>query len=279
MCIFECVRGFYAKAEEEAERLGPLLENLTNAYLGGDFSAAGAAVGRITLDKLPIVMQQSAPLCMRALYDRLRSQHHLKHDGRMQFGLFLKGIGVTLEDALTYWRDEFMRGGKTSEQFDKGYAYNIRHNYGMEGKRTNYTPYSCMRVIGSTPVGDQYHGCPFRHWDESHLTSALQSMRLGSAVVHDVMDKVRGHHYQVACLRVFEATHPGSTVDALNHPNQYFQDSLKHYEAKAAASGAGGADQVPLVPRYAACCGSPPPSVNCQALTFPNFVALDVNPL
>ncbi len=40
---------------------------------------------------------------------------------------------------------------------------------------------------------------------------------------------------QVACLKVFEATHPGSTVDALNHPNQYFLDSVRHYEAKAAA--------------------------------------------
>jgi hypothetical protein len=39
---------------------------------------------------------------------------------------------------------------------------------------------------------------------------------------------------QVACLKVFEATHPGSTVDALNHPNQYFLDSLRHHEAKAA---------------------------------------------
>ena len=151
----------------------------------------------MTLDALPAAMARSSPLCMRSLYDRLRSTHHLKHDGRMQFGLFLKGIGVTLEDSLALWREEFTRGGKTSEQFDKGYAYNIRHNYGQEGKRVNYTPYSCMRIIGATPVGDQAHGCPYRHWDEPRLVAALQSMRLGSAVVHEVMDKVRGHHSQV----------------------------------------------------------------------------------
>eukprot|EP00287_Rhodomonas_sp_CCMP768_P018333 CAMPEP_0202809872 /NCGR_PEP_ID=MMETSP1389-20130828/2080_1 /ASSEMBLY_ACC=CAM_ASM_000865 /TAXON_ID=302021 /ORGANISM="Rhodomonas sp., Strain CCMP768" /LENGTH=117 /DNA_ID=CAMNT_0049480595 /DNA_START=13 /DNA_END=366 /DNA_ORIENTATION=- len=92
-----------------------------------------------------------------------------------------------------------------------------------------------------TPVGDQVHGCPYRHWNVNHLQSALSSMRLGSAVVNDVIEKVKGQHYQVACLKVFEATHKGETVDALNHPNQFFKQSIQYWDAKAgeqaAASG------------------------------------------
>ncbi len=42
------------QAEEEAERLGPLLENLTNAYLGPSFSGNATAVDRITLDKVKL---------------------------------------------------------------------------------------------------------------------------------------------------------------------------------------------------------------------------------
>jgi len=49
-------------------------------------------------------------------------------------------------------------------QFDKQYAYNVRYNYGKEGKRTDYTPYSCIKIITSNPpaTGD-YHGILTAH--------------------------------------------------------------------------------------------------------------------
>ena len=62
----------------------------------------------------------------------------------------MQGIGLPLEEAMKFWRAEF--GPKCAgEAFDKKYAYGVRYNYAKEGKRTDYTPYSCMKII-QTPV-------------------------------------------------------------------------------------------------------------------------------
>ena len=50
-----------------------------------------------------------------------------------------------------FWRTEFAKGGMPEDKFKKEHMYNIRHSYGKEGKRVNYTPASCMSVIGSNP--------------------------------------------------------------------------------------------------------------------------------
>ncbi len=57
------------------------------------------------------------PLCALQLHQSLRAHHHLRHHGRQQYGLFLKGIGLSLEEALKFWRAEFskvMDGDKVS---------------------------------------------------------------------------------------------------------------------------------------------------------------------
>lgn len=46
---------------------------------------------------------------MKRLHVVLRSDHHLKHQARQQYGLFLKGAGLPLEQALEFWRSEFTK--------------------------------------------------------------------------------------------------------------------------------------------------------------------------
>ena len=49
--------------------------------------------------------------------------------------------GMELEDAVRFWESMFTKI-MSHDDFNKKYAYNVRHMYGKEGARKNYTPYS-----------------------------------------------------------------------------------------------------------------------------------------
>jgi len=93
----------------------------------------------------------------------LKREHKLKHWGRLQYGLFLKGAGLDLEGAQQFWEAHFSKV-MNHDQFVKNYGYSFRHMYGKEGARKNYTPYSCMKIImGTPPEAGAHHGCPYRY--------------------------------------------------------------------------------------------------------------------
>ena len=88
------------------------------------------------------------------------------------------------------------------DEFLKKYAYNIRHNYGKEGKRADYTPYSCTRIIlGAAPGPAEFHGCPYKSWDAPRLRAVLQRMRLSAPQVDAVLADVQNKDFQLACRR------------------------------------------------------------------------------
>ena len=70
--------------------------------------------------------------------------------------------GMELEDAVRFWESMFTKI-MSHDDFNKKYAYNVRHMYGKEGARKNYTPYSCMKIImGAAPEVGAFHGCPYK---------------------------------------------------------------------------------------------------------------------
>ena len=161
----------------------------------------------------------------------------------MQYGLFLKGIGLSVDEALLFWRTAF--SAIPDDKFQKEYAYNIRHNYGLEGKRVSYSPYQysiasllpCQQTNSplfivakrSSRVARRsrghHHGCPFRHFSSENLETRLYKDRISPPHVAEIMNYVRGHHYQIACTRHFEVTHAdyAGKVPPVTHPNEYFQ--------------------------------------------------------
>lgn len=202
------------RLNEEA-RLLPLLKEISSSDLE---DGAEVKEGNLVADDIDKLASKFPP-CMLKLQKKLKQDSHLKHGGRMQYGLFLKSIGLPLEQALVYWRRAFSKK-YTDEQFQKNYAYNIRHNYGQEGKRVNYTPYSCHRIITNHPsVGDS-HGCPFRH---GAIENLAQELNLDAMSANEILRLVKDKHYQIACTRYFEIKNKRTApVDTIVQPSQFF---------------------------------------------------------
>lgn len=214
------------------DRLAPVLTNLAKHHIDADYSVqpVPGSEGAVTPDMIDGLASTSMPLCMRSLHKGLKLNHHLKFAGRQQYGLFLKGIGLQLDDAIAFWKQEFCKK-MSVDDFNKKYSYNIRHNYGKEGKRKDYAPSNCMRIItGDPPKNGEYHGCPFRHYEQEHLRKALQGISEGDK--KEILTLAENHHYQIACKKYFEATHAGCEEVLINHPNGYFEESRKYYAAK-----------------------------------------------
>jgi DNA primase large subunit len=169
----------------------------------------------VTLDDIDALAHRSFPPCMYGMFFRLRERHKLFHEGRLQLGLFLKGIGLSLHDSLVFWQRELERVVGL-DGFQKQYAYNIRYNYGKEGAGKSRSSYSCLGIIRHPePAADQVHGCPFRQWARADLTALLGAMARDAAArtgraAFGIQDRIAAmvdmgkDHPQVACKKWFE---------------------------------------------------------------------------
>ena len=146
---------------------------------------------KVRLSDLDYYSRKHFPPCMKTLYTALKNKHHLKHYGRLQMGLFLKGVGLTLDESLRFWKSEFtQKNDIDNEKFEKQYAYNIRHSYGQEGKRNDYRPWNCNKTINlQAPGNGEYHGCPFKTFSNDNLIQVLNSYGVNKQELKVILDK------------------------------------------------------------------------------------------
>ncbi|KAK4691442.1 DNA primase large subunit, partial [Lecanoromycetidae sp. Uapishka_2] len=252
---------------DEDDRLTPILNHLSknfatpdSALSDSDSALPGAPINAASIDPL----SQHFPLCMRNLHMNLRRNHHLKHFGRLQYTLFLKGIGLTLEDCLIFWRQAFKL--ITDDTFNKDYRYNVRHAYGDVGgdatrRGRGYAPYSCQKILTERPPGaGESHGCPYRHFSVDNLTALLQTTGVSDRdVLRGVKEDVEKQRYHIACNRVFEWAHKGdikrvkeegswsaADLDTIVHPNTYFKRSYLLRSGLNAGNPAEKQDQMEM---------------------------------
>ncbi|SPN98767.1 related to DNA primase large chain [Cephalotrichum gorgonifer] len=243
---------------DEDDRLSPILAHLSKNFITPDSAYTnstlpeGAEISARNIDTL----SEHYPACMSNLHRALRRDAHLKHFGRLQYTLFLKGIGLNLEECLIFWRTAFSK--ITDDTFNKEYRYNVRHTYGDVGGDANrrgggYSPYSCQKILTEHPPGSgEAHGCPYRHFDMDNLTNLLQGMGVTEkGVLQGVKEDRDARKYHMACNRVFEHVHKqeikkardesimtGAQLETIVHPNEYFKRSYLLKNLDKSASGA-----------------------------------------
>jgi len=235
----------------ENVRVKPLLKNMNQVLVNQEPTAETGLSGNQSLNATNIDQYvPNMPLCMRQLHAGMKHDKKLRHWGRLQYGLFLKGAGLSMDDALLFFQRHFSL--VTGEQYQKQYAYNVRHMYGKEGKRGTYTPYSCSKIIAGivSPSAGDHHGCPYKHYDTEHLSLLLQKLQIGTPKDRNaILSLQKSKHYNLACQKQFEVMHPNAlgmdiSLDNVgNHPNAWFRGSVAYGE-KVAEQKDGRSEQV-----------------------------------
>lgn len=268
---------------DEDNRLSPILTHLSKSFTAPDsnYSSEASSIGDSTAITASTIdaLSQHFPLCMQNLHRDLRKNSHLKHYGRLQYTLFLKGIGMEMNECILFWRQSFklITDGKfpsppdnpnrqltsKQEKFKKEYVYNIRHAYGDVGGDANrrgkgYTPYSCQKLLTEAPPSSgQSHGCPYRTFSPENLIPLLQATQNISdrELLKTIREDVGKQRFHIACNRVFEYQHKNelkkvkegnlwnaSELDTILHPNTYFKRSFLLRNLGRVQSGDLGVD-------------------------------------
>ena len=181
-----------------------------------------------TMNDVDTFSERCFPLCMNLIERHINQYSHLTHFGRLQYTLFLKGAGLPVDEALKFFQKKYEK--KTPlDEFEKEYAYNIRHSYGLEGKRVSYTPYTCEKIISmNAPMGRECHGCPYKTYSAENLRKILNTCNLTPLDIEEIMSKKKNNEYQLACVKYFEAKFPKIQGEGIGiHPNKYFSSAMK----------------------------------------------------
>lgn len=181
---------------------------------------------KIDAHNIDYLSKEYFPLCMSEILEGLKTKHQLKHWGRLQLGLFLKGIGMKLEDNILLFNNHLGKLPDATKKINE-YKYYIEHMYGKRGKKTDYTPWSCQKIADKAiPTNNDVYGCPFKFYSDSHLAKALKMRKLDESQVNEVL-AARKVNYNIGCRKMFELTHNVATVKPGigKHPNSYYLSS------------------------------------------------------
>lgn len=200
---------------------------------------------KLSLVNFEEIMVRSFPPCMRRLVEKQReTKQHLKHSGRLQLRPFLKECGFVIEESMRWWKQEFSLDATV---FEKNYVYDIEHTYGKKGHFQGQNSFGCMKIIAFPgEAAGQSHGCPFKQLDPAALRTQMHKWHVPESYANSIEKEIaNGKHFQLACVKYFEAIHPGSEGEGVgNSPGDFYKQSCKCHAKKAEAQKASSPEKL-----------------------------------
>ncbi|KAL6261705.1 hypothetical protein P5V15_006794 [Pogonomyrmex californicus] len=185
--------------------------------------------GKISIDNIEEEAQKF-PLCMQHLHSLLRRRHRLSHYARLYYSLFLKEIGMTLEDSITFWKQEYSKPHTCTsvcshnwQSNEKKFLYSIRHMYGLEGSRRNYKTPSCNQICAGISGATYEGGCPFKDFDTNTFKNLLCAS-LTEDEIEKFINNVSVKDPEVRCIAFLKLVCKNNIDDVVvKSPVQYYQ--------------------------------------------------------
>ncbi len=168
------------------------------------------------------------PPCIQDLLQRVDREGYIGHWERFQLGIFLKQIGMPVEEQLQFWYSKAVDNiGISFEQFQKKAGYIIRHIYGLEGGKIDYNMPSC------STIQDRMF-CTFKHASLDTIRFKVKAIAEAVGIENPepiadlVAEKAKSGDYGLACgyllnLRIRRQQHP----KRIQHPMIYLKTTTE----------------------------------------------------
>lgn len=175
------------------------------------------------------------PPCMLNLHQSLRKRHRLSHHQRFFYSLFLKDIGMPVEEAIDFWEAEYRQNPSGShncchhwDKDEKKYLYGIRHMYGLEGRRKSYTSVSCQRIQSSDTSCNE-GGCPFKSFDNLEMLLLQNNPSCTDTLLSKINELKGKHQYSTACILYLKSFQSNCDNFSFNFtPVKYYNVATKY---------------------------------------------------
>ncbi|MHA2502529.1 MAG: hypothetical protein ACXAE3_06660 [Candidatus Kariarchaeaceae archaeon] len=214
------------EASGEIKRLRGQINDLIHRHISPKYSLN--TVGSLNLEGT-INNMILFPPCIQELLQKVDETGYLNHNQRLQLGLFLKHIGMGVDEQLRYWYERAVDNkGLSFEEFESRAGYNIRHLYGLEGSEKDYNMIACSKL-------QLEYYCTFIQRDVSGVKSMVEhymkqqpgydQARKHPIALQVIQNKEKSQP-KMACAKYLEMT-SNRTVKAITFPLQYVNIAAK----------------------------------------------------